>query len=350
MSVSIIIPVHNSEEYLEECVNSVLPGMNEDDEIILVENGSSDSSWDICQRYSSQYPNIKAVSLDAAGVSIARNKGIALAECDWIHFLDSDDVMDPGFLAVAHRMQTDADIVLFQYRFLGEGDGVTPGEGEPLAAGAVDPDLLRRGALQFVKYQDDLWEKARLDNVTVWSGCAKLIRRELVKKNKIHFPEKLYLGEDCAFSLQLYCCAEKVVRVEQNAFFYRVNWSSVSRGYNPKILANNQYMRKWIVYYTRKKCFYEELSPEISAFLCRKFIEECLNLKRLGLSAKEILRYIKENASVPFMKKAAREAGYRDFILGKRNVLRYYPFLWLLKRKWYWLMLAASELIGYGVH
>ena len=100
MNVSIIIPVHNSEKYLEECVNSVLSGINEDDEIILVENGSSDSSWDMCQNYSSQYTNIKAVSLDTAGVSIARNKGIALADCEWIHFLDSDDVMDPGFLAV----------------------------------------------------------------------------------------------------------------------------------------------------------------------------------------------------------------------------------------------------------
>ena len=69
MSVSIIIPVHNSEEYLEECVNSVLPGMNEDDEIILVENGSSDSSWDMCRDYSSRHPNVKAVSLDASGIS-----------------------------------------------------------------------------------------------------------------------------------------------------------------------------------------------------------------------------------------------------------------------------------------
>ena len=233
MSVSIIIPVHNSEAYLEECVGSVLPGMNEDDEIILVENGSSDSSWDMCRNYSSQYPNIKAVSLDAAGVSIARsldaagvsiarNKGIALAECEWIHFLDSDDVMDPGFLAVAHRMQTDADIVLFQYRFLDEGGGVSLGENDPLEVRNVDPDLLKRAVLQYAKYQNAVREEAGLDNVTIWSACAKLIRRELVRENKIHFPEKLCLSEDTAFSLQLYCSAEKVERVEQNAFFYRL--------------------------------------------------------------------------------------------------------------------------------
>ena len=113
MNVSIIIPVHNSEKYLEECVNSVLSGINEDDEIILVENGSSDSSWDMCQNYSSQYPNIKAVSLDTAGVSIARNKGISLADCEWIHFLDSDDVLGEGAVQtlLTEVYMTDADIV-----------------------------------------------------------------------------------------------------------------------------------------------------------------------------------------------------------------------------------------------
>ena len=312
MNVSIIIPVHNSEKYLEECVNSVLSGINEDDEIILVENGSSDSSWDMCQNYSSQYTNIKAVSLDTAGVSIARNKGIA-------------------------------DIVLFQYRFLGEGDGVSLGEDDPLEVRNVDPDLLKHAVLQYAKYQNAVREEAGLDNVTIWSACAKLIRRNLVRENKIHFPEKLCLSEDTAFSLQLYCCAEKVERVEQNAFFYRRTESSASRIIHPKTLVNNQYLRRWIVYYTRKKGCYEELSREISGFLCRKFVEECLYLRGADMPCEEKLQYIKENASAPFMKRALREAGYRYLIAGKRNTLRYVPFLWLLKRKLYRMILVKQS-------
>ncbi len=343
MNVSVIIPVHNSEKYLEECVESVLPGMNEDDEIILVENGSSDSSWDMCRSYSSKYPNIKAVSLDAAGVSIARNKGIALAECEWINFLDSDDVMDPGFLAVAHRIETDADVVLFQYRFLSQGAGVNLGEDDPLIAGETDPGLLRRAVLQFAKYQNVLWEKARLDNVTIWSACAKLIRRELVRKNKIHFPEKLCLSEDSAFSLQLYCCAEKVVRVEQNAFFYRETESSASRVIHPKTLVNNQYLRRWVVCYTRKKELHKELSREISNFLSRKFIEECLFVRGADMPYEEKLQYIKENASAPFMRKSLREAGYLHLIAGKRNTLKYSLLLWLLKRRLYRIILMKQS-------
>lgn len=343
MYVSTIIPVHNSEKYLEECVDSVLPGMNGDDEIILVENGSSDSSWEMCRQYAEKYPNIKAVSLDAAGVSIARNKGISLAKCEWINFLDSDDVMDPGFLAVAHRFETDADIVLFQYRFLSQGGGAALGEDEPIHAESVDLHLLRRGIFRFAKNRKVLWEKARLDNVTIWSSCAKLIRRKMIMDNKIHFPEKLYLGEDCAFSLQLYCCAEKVVRVEQNAFFYRETVASVSRSAHPKMLKNNQYLRRWIVYYTKKKGYYDELSRDISNFIARKFIEECLFLSRSDLPYEENLQYIKENASDPLVRKAVREAEYINMIIGKRNSIEYSVCLWLLKRRLYRLILIKQS-------
>ena len=179
--------------------------------------------------------------------------------------------------------------------------------------------------------------------MTIWSACAKLIRRELVKKNRIHFPEKLCLSEDTAFSLQLYCCAEKVERVEQNAFFYRRTESSASRIIHPKTLVNNQYLRRWIVYYTRKKGCYEELSREISGFLCRKFVEECLFLRGADMPCEEKFQYIKENASAPFMKRALREAGYRYLIAGKRNTLRYVPFLWLLKRKLYRMILVKQS-------
>ena len=76
MSLSIIIPVHNTEKYLTECLDSVLPEINAEDEIILVENGSADHSWEICKRYAEKYNTVNAVQLGTAGVSKARNHGI----------------------------------------------------------------------------------------------------------------------------------------------------------------------------------------------------------------------------------------------------------------------------------
>ena len=333
MSISIIIPVHNSDKYLKECVESVLQGVKEEDEIILVENGSSDSSWEICCSYNDAYPCVRAVHLDIAGVSKARNYGIKLAKGDWIIFLDSDDILDPGLLPVAHELDIKADIILFDYRFLDEepdGDRNSPSD-----VRNVNPDLLRRAVLQYAKYRNQISQAANLDNVTIWSCCAKFIRREFLIRNRIRFPEKLCLSEDTAFSLQLYCNAEIIFYVRQNSFFYRQTPSSASRVHHPKLLENNQYLRKWAYKYVRKKGLIGELKDELSVFLVRKFIDECLYLIYSDLDKHLGIRHIRRYASEPYMARAIRRVGYRYLIAGKRNCLKSWPVLWFLKRKLY---------------
>ncbi len=333
MSLSIIIPVHNSEEYLRECIESVLPGLQGEDEIILVENGSSDSSWEICCSYKDAYPGVRAVQLETAGVSRARNCGISLAKGDWIIFLDSDDILDPGLLPAAHELDIDADIILCDYCYLDEE--YAGNQDFPSDIRSVSPDLLRRAVLQYAKYQTHIRQAANMDYVTIWSCCAKLIRREFLCRNRIHFPEKLCLSEDTVFSLQLYCCAEKVCYIRQNAFFYRRTPSSASRVHHPKLLENNQYLRKWTYRYVRKKGLYGDLKDELSVFLARKLIDECLHLIYSDTDKNFGIQYIRRNASEPFMAWALRRADYRYLIAGKRNCLRHWPVLWALKRKLY---------------
>ena len=333
MSLSVIIPVHNSENYLKECVESVLPRLHEDDEIILVENGSSDSSWEICRSYGDAYLCVRAIQLETAGVSRARNCGISLAKGDWILFLDSDDMLDPSFLPAVQALETEADIILFDYRFLDEDSA----EVQNLLSDQrdVSPDLLRRGVLQYAKYRTQIQKAANLDNVTIWSCCSKMIRREFLIRNRIHFPERLVLSEDTAFSLQLYCEAEKVRYIRQNAFFYRRTLSSASRIHHPKLLENNQTLRNWTVQYVTEKGLDGELKDELASFLARKFIDECLYLMESDSDENFAIQYVRRNASEPFMDQALKNAGYRYLIAGKRNSLRHCPVLWALKRKWY---------------
>ena len=333
MSLSVIIPVHNSEDYLKECVESVLQGLNEEDEIILVENGSSDSSWEICRSYNDTYPCVKAVQLETAGVSRARNYGIALAKGDWIIFLDSDDILDHGLIPAAHELDIDADIILCDYRFLDEDSAEYQNNLSDIRI--VNPDMLRRAVLQYAKYRTQIKQAANLDNVTIWSCCSKLIRREFLTRNQILFPESLYLSEDTAFSLQLYCCAEKVCYIRQNAFFYRRTPSSASRIHHPKLLENNQYLRKWTYEYVVDKGLDEELKDELSSFLARKFTDECLYLIYSDTDKSFGIQYIRRNAAEPFMAQALKNAGYRYLIAGKRNCLKHWPVLWALKRKLY---------------
>ena len=323
MSLSIVIPVHNSEDYLKECVESVLPGLKEEDEVILVENGSSDNSWEICSRYKDTYPCIRAERLETAGVSKARNCGISVAKGEWIVFLDSDDILDPSLVPAIHELDTEADIILFGYRFLDEG----PAE-------VQNP----RSDIRNAKYRKQISQAANLDNVTIWSCCAKLIRREFLIRHQILFPERLCLSEDTAFCLQMYCNAEKVCCMEQNAFFYRRTPNSASRIHHPKQLENNQYLREWTYQYVGTMGLYEKLKDELSSYLARKFIDECLYLIYSDTEKNVRLQYIRENASEPFMAQAIGSARYRYLIAGKRHCLRYWPILWALKRKLYRLI------------
>lgn len=89
--VSIIVPIYNGEKYLEECITSVLCQSWQHWELLLINDGSTDSSWDICNRYAQKDSRIKPIHQENAGVSAARNRGLDLAGGTYIMFLDADD-------------------------------------------------------------------------------------------------------------------------------------------------------------------------------------------------------------------------------------------------------------------
>ena len=97
--ISVIVPVYNVEAYLERCVESILQQTYAHFELILINDGSTDSSGQICDHLASQYENIKVYHIENAGVSNARNMGIQLATGSWVTFIDSDDFVTKDYLA-----------------------------------------------------------------------------------------------------------------------------------------------------------------------------------------------------------------------------------------------------------
>ncbi len=336
MSLSIIIPVHNTEKYLAECLDSVFTEINTDDEIILVENGSTDHSWEMCQEYAEKYKTVKAVRMDTPGVSRARNYGISLAKGEWITFLDSDDCIDPSIIRLAHKLKnhSEIDVVLFRYCILNAVRGNESSVSEALTP--VDSDLLRRGVLEFSKYEKQINQFAALDYVSIWTCWGKLYRKKLIDENKIRFPEGLFLSEDTAFVFQAFCNADNIFASQKIAYYYRVTPDSASRSVSFKTINNNHYLRNWLMHYILRHGLEKTLEEEVSAFLVRKFIEECLYLRKYKEKSRNAkLRYTRKNAEKSYMKKALHETNYRWVIPGKRNTLLYGTVLWILKRKCY---------------
>ena len=124
MLISYIVPVYNVEPYLERCLISIEhQGLQQDEyEIILIDDGSTDSSLQVCERFSKMRPNVIVRSQQNSGVSSARNVGIAVASGKWICFVDSDDYLNIDAISSVLQLseETDADMVRYWSRIVGE--------------------------------------------------------------------------------------------------------------------------------------------------------------------------------------------------------------------------------------
>lgn len=121
--VSIIVPVYNAGEYLEVCLDSLVSQDMDEIEIIIINDGSTDISRDICQHYAEKYPYVEMVDKANEGVSVARNVGLDLAKGKYITFVDADDYVEKNYCSAFYNVaeKNNCDIVICDY----DGGGIT---------------------------------------------------------------------------------------------------------------------------------------------------------------------------------------------------------------------------------
>ena len=131
MKLSVIVPVYNSAAYLERTIESVLAQNYEDFELILVDDGSTDGSGELCDKFAAAFPRVRAIHQENAYVGAARNAGMRMARGEYLYFLDSDDVLCEGVLARVAPYLNGADVVASGIRTEG-GKRLSLPEREPL--------------------------------------------------------------------------------------------------------------------------------------------------------------------------------------------------------------------------
>lgn len=199
--VSVVVPVYNVEKYLCRCIDSILNQTFTDFELILADDGSTDSCGAICDAYAAKDSRVKVIHRKNGGVSAARNTGLDAAEGEYIAFVDSDDYIDRDFLQVlvSAMEEVNADVVVSNYRKendRGERSGVRPHE--------VGKTLLQ-SADERMRYlvQNIMGGKAG------WEVYTRLFRRSVIEANGIRFCTTCgNYAEDLGFVLQ-YCLTAK---------------------------------------------------------------------------------------------------------------------------------------------
>ena len=186
--ISVIVPVYNVEAYLERCVESILQQTYAHFELILINDGSTDSSGQICDHLASQYENIKAHHIENAGVSNARNMGIQLATGSWVTFIDSDDFVTQDYLAtLASAVE-------------GENIGFVIAPLHHIKNGIVT-DLPPHSGKTELWSTEETMKELLMTTRTSFFPVAKLFKRDLLADEK--FNTHYHLAEDALFLTEL---------------------------------------------------------------------------------------------------------------------------------------------------
>lgn len=230
MKLSVIIPVHNGEEYIGRCVNNIKAAVNvlrnDEAELIVINDGSEDGTHLRIKELLLHYPEIKYQMTEDVGVSASRNLGVSIAEGEYVSFVDSDDIVKPDMFVKLLKIaeETDADVVGCGF-FKWSDDDVryTAEVGNPLAK------------TEYVQYAGQEFINAQIvnGNSRCWS---KIYKRELVKE--VGFREDLTIGEDMVF---LSDCALKgasfVELTNYDGYGYYLNpHGAINRKFTPKYM------------------------------------------------------------------------------------------------------------------
>ena len=213
--ISVIVPVHNGEAYLEKCIESIVMQDYEKLEILVINDGSTDKTAEICSRLSGQYENLQVIEMPDLGVSMARNRGLERAKGDYITFVDADDRMLPGMLRRLYELlrETNSDMAGCRFAVWGTED-----EWEQLAGREASQEPAEPISEMTYDSSSYLKESLLQGNTRCWS---KLYKRSLIRR--VRFWQGLSVGEDMLFLVELLLYMERAVETTWPGYGYYQN-------------------------------------------------------------------------------------------------------------------------------
>ncbi len=232
--VSIIVPLYNAEGFLAICIESVLTQNHEHFELILINDGSTDRSSQICSYYAGKDRRVIVINTTNSGPSHARNQGLLRAQGEFIFFLDADDSIKPGALAllVGHQRETRTDLVI--------GSFVKIQGGSVLARTDIELPKTRVLENQDLAAQVRLYLKKPNKHLLFAYGWGRLFKASIIRDHSLTFDTTLHTFEDVAFNFKYLRHTSHACFVKETVYVHAVHQNflsaTMSMGQNPKKL------------------------------------------------------------------------------------------------------------------
>lgn len=226
VKVSVIVPVYNAEKTVERCINSILGQTYKNIELIIVNDGSTDSSAEIVNQYCQVDKRIVLIEQENEGVSSARNQGLNRATGEWIAFVDADDYLDGNCLAsvLPQAIITDTELVLwnridvYQNRM----------EEKRVFYSRENCKISCKELIEKVFYNME-------GNIEVCSACCRLFYRQIILEKRLSFDKELSQGEDLIFMLDYLMNTDKATWCNVATYFRTMRNDSALHQYSPNI-------------------------------------------------------------------------------------------------------------------
>lgn len=323
VAFSVVVPIFNAEEHIGDCVESVLSQTHTAYELILVDDGSTDGSGVICDRYRRLYPDkIVLLSNRNQGAYLSRVCGAEKATGDYVVFLDSDDCLRGDALEILNKVITDslADLVFFN--------------------ASVSLDFKNR-FWDYGFYDGEVFEGGKKSSIyrvlacssQLNSVCAKVMKRTLFDGVDGSFLGRIDNGEDLLESMRLLTAAKRVVYLDQNLYFYRQREDSATQTFDLERILSfkkvHHYLEEYIELWNLP-----ELKPGYNARKVRGWLNLGLLVLENAQSMEKAVRRktLQEMASDPFFLNAYDNMDVAH-LSGRQRVLA----LCLRRRKWLFL-------------
>ena len=221
--ISVIVPIYNCEQYIRGCVDSILNQTFSDFELILVDDGSPDNCGEICEEYAKKDFRVKVIHQVNQGQSAARNNGVKEAQSEWLHFVDSDDLIHPEMLETLYKMVIDNNVKISMCSAF-EGEAMPDDFNK---THNIASELMEMNEENLLHLSKDL-------KYYYWILCGKLIHKSIFQKYPLT-EGRIY--EDNAIVCKWLYEAKKVAIVPSPLYFYHVNTeSTTNKKFNEKRL------------------------------------------------------------------------------------------------------------------
>lgn len=301
ISVSVIVPIYNTERYLRRCLDSIVNQTLEELEIILVDDGSTDASGQILKEYEIKYPKkVKVYTKENGGQGAARNLGIQKSSGKYIGFLDSDDYVDTKMFETMYLAaeQGLCDLVECNYHYLCE-------------EGKRTKELRTRGSIRQYRNQKDMFINPQV------SPCNKLYRREVLMHQAVEFPEGL-IYEDTGFYIKTIPFIKKEHYVNDRLYYYFLRNSSTMNSNKNKKVGDIFPVLSDILDFYKKNNIYETFQKELEYF-CVKILL-CSSLSRIGRIKDHKLASELYEATYSYIRKNFHSYKRNQYLRGKIGI------------------------------